>query len=236
MNTLVPIDFTSYPLAAGRRYRLSGFVRGQVTDADALGALIASGFDPSTVKFWPSDLTPAADWPQENLPAASTDEHAFRFEGTRTTSGPFPAAITVGNGSILTFQAWDYVPDLSPVAIITGPLPSPSKAKTTMLYVGIGALFIAGVLGSVALMAGRREPAAAREDAYRYDSTVKHRGVSIHLHKSDGGFCADYRAVSGFVNSPGDVICSDSREGAVNQAKYAIDRLFMHTSAYAFSR
>lgn len=111
------------------------------------------------------------------------------------------------------------------------PTPQPGGSvpiiKDTTTQWVIAGVVGAGLLGLVWWLSKSRPTPAIAENPIKYDSTVHHHGIDIHVHQTDGGFCADYRGVlrRARFQPSSTMACGKSREGAVGIAKTHIDKI-----------
>jgi hypothetical protein len=117
-----------------------------------------------------------------------------------------------------------------------GPAQPPPEPAPPASAGGGGTLLLAvaaatAIVGLVWLMTRPRSayarPAYEVTNPVKYDSTVTHRGVPIHVHQTDGGFCADYGGVLRLsrFRPAATAICDRTRERAVVGAKNHIDKI-----------
>jgi len=68
---------------------------------------------------------------------------------------------------------------------------------------------------------------AQQENPKRYDTTVMHMGVPIHVHTTDGGVCADYSAIDMLLKGAGGEVCGSSRDYVIDEAKRRVEVLYV---------
>jgi len=65
------------------------------------------------------------------------------------------------------------------------------------------------------------------ENPKRYDTTIMHMGVPIHVHTTDDGVCADYRAIDMLLKGAGGEVCGSSRDYVIDEAKRRVEVLYV---------
>jgi hypothetical protein len=224
VNTPIYPGFTTYATENGQRYRLFGLVRGNVTDSDAANMLAAMGL--ASVTFYPQGSHLPSDWPKdEPTLQPSSDERFFRAEGTWSKNEPMPTAASTNAGAVIIYALWQYTAEAKP---ISGPV-APSY---TMTFIAVGAVLIAGGV-ALAYWQTRKQHGFA-ENPRRYDSTIEHMGVPIHIHvdadtedHGDETVCADYRAIERILPGTGGEVCGRSRDYVIAEAKRRVEVLYV---------
>lgn len=216
MNTEIKPGLTSFDTKQNQRYRFYGIVRGNASDAEALSTLTGLGF--VNLTYFPDGAVLPSDWPGEDRVPLKDGERNFRAEGIWSRSTPLPTAA----GPLTVFQLWaaDSAATQTSASFWSMPTDPTSKA------VGIGAAFLfLGFVAAGILIAGGKQEDKPKQNPIRYDSSIKHRGITIHVHATDNGYCADYSAVGRVVRGAGGQACATDKSLAVLQAKHSIDRV-----------
>ncbi len=167
MDTLLSPSLLSgtYATVSGHRYRISGLVRGTLTDDQAANLLVGLGLS-SLAYSGHGQPPPGPAWPTDNLPPLSSDESIFHAEGTWTGTAPMPVAADSPAGSVILFNVWDHTADVTQVSNVTT-TPStiaPSTRNQTLLLTGAAfAVAAAGLFAGLAIWGGRRAAHASSE-------------------------------------------------------------------------
>lgn len=228
-NVPVSPNVDRFPTRAGATYRLVGVASNAVADMEIATLLGQLGLRSGSV--WgasaPAQAIPA-DWPTEGRPSVLVGEHLFRAQGTWQSTNALPTTLRLSDGTrAVIFQVWEVPSGLQTIALDNGQaltgnaVGSPNKTLLAGSLVLAAGLF----LGGLALVWNRKQaPGALRKNPVRFEGTVHHRGVPLHVHQRDNGFCVDYSAVERYTPfGTGGTICASSRARAITAAQRVID-------------
>ena len=152
-NTALVPDVSSFPTVPGNTYRLSGSVRGSVTDADVANALQAAKLLSPLVWSLGSQVLPN-DWPNSSPPPLLSGDRSLFAQGTWASNQPLPTRIAVGSGTIFVDQVWQYDSGLHNASAISVPT---SSLPSTFGWMLAGGLLLAAGIGAVVYLSNAKK-------------------------------------------------------------------------------